>query len=108
VWVREQIVEKVAPAAERCYLAGLEKDPSLQARIDVNLTFLGHETLGTVVDEAEIVAASLDDADLVECVRQSILTLVMEPPRSGGTRTVSHSLLFAPPGLAVGTAPDAG
>lgn len=97
VWVRERIVEDVAPAAERCYLARLAKDPSLHARVDIVLTFLGHEGIGTVVDEADIVAASLEDSDLVECMRQSILTLVMEPPRSGGKRTVSHSLVFAPP-----------
>jgi hypothetical protein len=97
VWVRERIVEDVAPAAKRCYLARLEKDPSLQARIDIALTFLGHENVGTVVDDAEIVAASLDDADFVECVRESILALVIEPPRGAGKRTVSHSLVFAPP-----------
>jgi hypothetical protein len=97
VWVRERIVEDVAPAAQRCYLDRLDEDPSLQARIDVVLTFVGHESVGTVVDEAEVVAASLDDADLVECMRESILALVMEPPRGGGKRTVQHSLVFAPP-----------
>lgn len=97
VWVRERIVEDVVPAAEPCYLARLEKDPALQVRIDIVLTFLGHESVGTVVDSAEIVAASVDDSDLVECMRASILSLAMEPPRGGGRRTVEHSLIFAPP-----------
>jgi hypothetical protein len=97
VWVRERIAEDVAPAVERCYLAGLAKDPALQARVDMTLTFLGHEGIGAVVDEAEIVAASLEGSDVVECMRQSLSTLVMEPPRTGGKRIVSHSLVLAPP-----------
>jgi hypothetical protein len=96
-YIRSAISEQLVPIAHECYQSALEDDPELGGKIVTRFVIVGAEDVGGVVEEAEISDDStLDNAFVRECMRESLMAVVFEPPEDGGRIEVSYPFLFEP------------
>ena len=74
-----------------CYERELNKNPNLDGKVAVNFV------IGPVGDvtETTVREASLDDANVQECMLRHIRTWVFPPPRGGGTVHVNYPWVFS-------------
>jgi hypothetical protein len=103
-YIRDRVHEDLFPLARECYARALTKNPTLAGRLIVNFRIVGDERVGGVVDTADIDPKSdLDNAELSQCVRESMMSVYFDaPPGAQGEVTVTYPIEFSP-----GDPPDA-
>lgn len=85
------------PLADECYELARERKPDLAGMLVMEVEILSDEEHGGVVDAAEPGQTNeLADAELIECVRESLLATTLPPPPSGGRDAVMLSMRFSP------------
>jgi hypothetical protein len=96
-YVRAAIREQLVPVAVDCYNSALRDDPKLGGELILKFTIVGAEEVGGVVEDSSIDEEStLDSPFIRECMRESVMAVVFEPPPDGGKVEVSYPLVFEP------------
>ncbi len=89
--------EDLMPLADECYALALERDPTLAGDLMLNIETIGDEQIGGVV---EIVEPSPDnqivDAQLLECMRESIFATTLPAPDESGRDAFMLSMPLHP------------
>ena len=88
---------EVSPLVAECYELALDTNPALSGKLTVDFTIIGEPDIGTIVEQAELESddGMTDDADFTECVRETILSLEMPAPPSGGGKVqVRYPFIF--------------
>ncbi len=94
--------ELFMPLAKECIAQTEQRDPLLSGVLAIDVEIVADEALGGVIDRAEGASANqVADEDLVECVRQSAMSVIL--PTGLITGHEKFSLTFR-----VGPDPDAG
>lgn len=94
-YIRDLIKDDFVPLAKECYENALERDPELGGRMIFEFTIMGDESVGGIVDGATLTEDSdFSDPDTVECVRESLMSVIFEPPEGGGTVQVTYPFVF--------------
>ena len=90
-YVQQRIRDDYMPLAKDCYRQGLKKHPDLEGKLVVKLRIVGTKNTGGLVDWVETANEenTLDDADVIECLKQSMYSVSFEPPPDDGYVTVT-------------------
>lgn len=96
-YIRESVRDLI-PVIRECYENALEDEPELGGKLVMKFEILGDEEVGGVVDEVEIDAeqSTIGDADMRECMRESMYTLELPAPDAGGHVFVTYPFVFTP------------
>jgi len=80
-----------------CYDLARRDAPTLAGRLVVEFTLIGEPGVGAVVEQSQVDPESElgTNATLVECVRETIMTLELEAPPQGGRVLVRYPFVFA-------------
>jgi cell division protein FtsN len=98
------------PLARSCYEAALERVPNLRRRLVMKFSIVGDAKIGGIVEQAEVevekwagdssvesaAPSDSNDREFATCMRESMLSMVFEPPDNGGWVTVVYPILFSP------------
>ena len=94
-YIRDTVKEDVVPLVRECYNNLLEKDPEIAGRMVMQFAIMGDESVGGIVDEMEFAEESeIQDEDFRECVSESMMSTVFEPPEEGGKVVVKYPFVF--------------
>ncbi|MEM6992994.1 MAG: hypothetical protein AAF721_20955 [Myxococcota bacterium] len=87
--------EDFMPLADECYEAARQDDPELRGMLDLNVTMLADEDIGGIVDTVELGRENeMNNAQMTECIRESMLSTVFPDPRETGHAEVRLTLRF--------------
>jgi hypothetical protein len=94
-YIQAQIAE-IVPLVMECYEMELAQAPSLAGNLKVRFKIIGDEEYGGLVVESQILKESslVDQAGLVECVRETMYALRLHAPEGGGEVTVTYPFKF--------------
>jgi hypothetical protein len=96
-YVQARIREDFVPLAKQCYEAAIERDAGKAGKLVFSFVIVGDDDSGGIVESAETVkGTTLDDEELVTCLRESMLSLSFAPPENGGSVSVTYPFLFDP------------
>jgi len=94
-YVRDALEQQFEPVALECYNRAPGPDRSLGTNLSVEVTIVGAEDVGGVVEEIEVdVDAQLATPFMRECLRESALALTFDPPAVGGRVKAKYPLTF--------------
>ena len=91
-------VRDIVPLVAECYQQALERDPGIEGTVNVRFTIGGEPDVGGVIEASEIVAdgTTIADAELRQCVTETMYAIELEAPHEGGTVTVVYPFAFRP------------
>ncbi|MGE3547868.1 MAG: hypothetical protein AB7L28_28340, partial [Kofleriaceae bacterium] len=104
-------VRDIVPLLAECYSAALVRKPSLAGTVMVSFEIAGEPDIGGVItdsfvqpagqrtvddDGKQLPATTLDDAEVHECIRETMYAIEIDPPTHGGSVRVNYPLAFAP------------
>jgi hypothetical protein len=91
-------VHDIVPLVAECYQQALERDPRIEGTVNVRFTIGGEPGVGGVIEASEIVAdgTTIADAELRQCVTETMYAIELEAPHEGGTVTVVYPFAFRP------------
>ncbi|HYJ08142.1 MAG TPA: AgmX/PglI C-terminal domain-containing protein [Polyangiaceae bacterium] len=96
-YLQQRIRDDFYPLAVACYEAALVQEPKLRGKIVIDFMIVGDVSVGGIVDQAKINGATdIQNPELRECMLQSMLSMVFEPPESGGWVTVTYPFELSP------------
>jgi hypothetical protein len=102
-------VRKVVPLVRECYELALREHPQLSGRMDVEFVIIGEEGVGGLVETSQVKETStLNDPVMVECVRETMYALQLQPPKGGGRVVVRYPFEFSSDGERVEEAQQRG
>jgi RNA polymerase sigma factor (sigma-70 family) len=76
-------MQDIIPLVEECYVNALVTDPALAGRVTVEFTIEGEPEVGGLVGSSEVVDSDIDAPDMLECMRETMYALELEPPAEG-------------------------
>lgn len=96
-YIRAQI-QTLLPLLKECYENTLRGHGGVRGKLVVDFTIVGEPDLGALVSESAIndAASTITDADLRECVRETMYAARFPAPTSGGEVHVSYPFAFSP------------
>lgn len=95
-YIQARIREDLLPIATECYESALEDDPTLGGRLVLQFSIVGSDDVGGIVDEVTLTPQSdIKQPDLVECMTESMMSVMFEAPPSDGTVRVTYPFVFA-------------
>lgn len=96
-YIQGVIQDDLTPLARECYESALEDDAELAGKLVMKFTIVGEASVGGVVGEAEVDEASdISDPAMVECMRESMLSVLFDqPPSGGGEVSVTYPFEFS-------------
>lgn len=90
--------EQLMPLVDECHALARETRPDIAGMLDFNVEILGDEDIGGVIDALEPAPTNeISDPGLLECVRESLLSVTLPPPKTGGRDAIMLSLRLDPP-----------
>ena len=94
-YIRARIRE-IVPLVKECYEEALGRDPDLAGKIVVVFRIAGEPGVGGVVESSEFIESdsTITDADMVECVLESMYAAEFVAPAGGGVVYVTYPFLF--------------
>ncbi len=94
-YIQQRVKEDLVPLAVECYESALEDDADIEGRLVMNFKIYGEPDVGGVVDEVEMAEDSeITHADMVECMRESMMSMSFDPPEDGGVLEVTYPFVF--------------
>lgn len=94
----QAVNDDLLPLAEECYEEALAEHPDLRGMADLEISILGDEDLGGIVESLELGEGNeIDDPGFSECLRETLLSTIFPAPADGGQRDVRLTLRFEPP-----------
>ncbi|MCA9688707.1 MAG: AgmX/PglI C-terminal domain-containing protein [Myxococcales bacterium] len=101
-YIQARIREDLLPLATECYESALEQDEAIAGRMVMKFAIVGDEEIGGLVDNVELAEDNeIKHEGLVECMRESMLSVTFDPPQGGGQVQVTYPFVFS-------TDPDGG
>jgi hypothetical protein len=95
--IRDRMHADFIPMAGGCYREAQGRLPGLTGSVVLSFTIVGDAKVGGIVDSAAILDRStIRDAKMVECMRESMLTMTFPPPPPGGELPVEYPIDFDP------------
>jgi hypothetical protein len=77
--------EEIMPLVDECLEAADDRGAELGGMLAVGMEIVADPEEGGIVDSAEISARNeVEDAELLQCVRQSVLSAILPAPEDGG------------------------
>jgi hypothetical protein len=97
-YIRENVHDQIFPLLRSCYDAALARNPKLSGKLVFSFRLVGDPSVGGVIEEAEFGEGSdIKDTEMETCTRESLLSLTLDkPPSGGGYVTVKYPVVFAP------------
>lgn len=94
-YIRERVREDVLPLVKECYDNLLEQQPKSGGRMVLKFAIMGDEDVGGIVDGVELAEESeIQDADFRECLTESTMSAVFDPPEGGGRVEITYPFVF--------------
>lgn len=95
-YVRETLKAELVPLARECFLGLLETHPDTTGRMELDFIVMGDASVGGIVDDMQFGPASeIEDEAFRECVSESLMSSVFDPPPGGGRVHVVYPLVFS-------------
>jgi hypothetical protein len=95
-YIQDRVRNDFFPLARQCYSDGLVKNPALAGEVRFAFNIVGDEKTSGIVESVDVLNAStLRDPDVIECMRQSFLSVTFPPPEGGGEVTVIYPIIFS-------------
>ena len=96
-YIQTQMKEVIQPLVKECYEHALLLQPTLAGTLVVRYSIVGDPSVGGLVGESHIVdnKSTIADADLRECVQESMYAARFPPPRAGGQVEVEYPFRFS-------------
>jgi hypothetical protein len=89
--------EELMPLVDECYELARASRPELAGTLVLDVQILGDEDIGGVVDSiAPANINEIDDPTLNECVRESLLSITLPAPPTGGKDAIWLSMPLSP------------
>lgn len=88
-YIREQL-EGIQPMIAECFYAAKKVDPSLGSELPLAFTIGGEPGVGGLVTEAELHPSLAKQKKLIECVRETLFSLEIDPPERGPSGEVGE------------------
>jgi hypothetical protein len=96
-YIQEHVRSEFFGPAAQCYAEAQERLPNPRGQVVFWFTIVGDEKVGGVVESVDVLDEStLRDPQMIECMRQSFLSVTFPPPKEGGYVTVKYPIAFAP------------
>ena len=96
-YIQSHVRNEFFPVARDCYGDALKKTPDLAGEVDLYFTIVGNKNIGGIVESVDVLNKStLRDPEMIECMRESFLSVTFPPPESGGFVTVEYPIIFTP------------
>lgn len=96
-YIQKHIRENFFPLARDCYEALLRSQPKAGGTVEIHMSVVGDESIGGVVESVELGEKStMQDGEFLDCVSESMMSMVFEPPPRGGWVTIVYPVMFAP------------
>lgn len=93
----KDLQEDVMPLADECYEQALERDPSIAGGLGLQFAIIGDEDVGGLVESVELEDGSdIQDPEMLECMRETLLSTVFPAPDDSGETGVRLTLEFSP------------
>jgi hypothetical protein len=95
-YIQQRVREDFFPLARKCYEDALEHEPNLGGRVEFAFNIVGDAKIGGIVESVDVLnAGTLRDPEVIDCMRQSFLSVTFPPPPEGGTVTVVYPIAFS-------------
>jgi hypothetical protein len=95
-YIQERVRSDFFPLAKKCYGDALEQQPALGGSIVFAFNIVGDPKTGGIVEAVDVLDKStLRDPDVIDCMRQSFLSVTFPPPENGGEVTVVYPIEFS-------------
>jgi hypothetical protein len=95
-YIQERVREDFFPLARSCFTDGLAQNPKLAGTVHFAFNIVGDEKTGGIVETVDVLNKStLRDPDVIDCMRQSFLSITFPPPANGGEVTVIYPIVFS-------------
>ena len=92
-----ELYSLLIPLAQECYDSALEDDESLAGKLVFQFRIVGEPDVGGIVEDAQLAPDSgITHAELVECMRESLMSMSFDPPENGGAIDVTYPFEFSP------------
>lgn len=96
-YIRERVREDLIPLALECYTSALEDDEELAGKLVYQFRIVGEPDVGGIVEDAKLAPESdIAHPELVECMRESLMSMSFDPPQNGGAMDVTYPFEFSP------------
>jgi hypothetical protein len=97
-YIRDNVREQIFPLLASCYQEALSRHPTLAGKLVFSFRIVGDPSVGGVIEDAEFAEGSeIKDAEMETCTRESMMSLSLDkPPSGGGYVTVTYPVAFAP------------
>jgi len=96
-YIRSVIREDLVPLAQECYEDVLATDPKFGGKLVLDFEILGDENVGGIVDGvAPGEGTTIEQPEFVECMSESMMSVVFDPPEGGGVVRVVYPFEFTP------------
>ncbi len=95
-YIRDRVHE-VLPLLKECYMLALDDAPKLAGRLVVSFTIEGDPDVGGLIDDVgfDDDAGTMPANDSMrECMRETMLSIEIDPPPNGGQVLVHYPFLF--------------
>lgn len=98
-YLTEVMNDDLMPLADECIMLARETEPELAGMLVLDFEILADEDIGGVVESvAPGQGNEVPNAELIECMRESILATTLPRPEQGGRDAISISLRLSPDG----------
>jgi hypothetical protein len=96
-YVSQRIHDDYLPLMNDCYSEGLKKNPDLAGKLVIKIRIVGTKGTGGLVDWVDTASEdnTLDDKDMIECLKQSMYSVTFAPPPDDGAVTVTIPVRLA-------------
>jgi hypothetical protein len=96
-YIQDRMHSDFFPMARGCYEDATKRHPGLEGQIVLRFAIVGDNGIGGIVESADVMDRStIRDQDMIECMRESMLSMTFPPPQQGGFVTVEYPILFGP------------
>ena len=93
----KDLQEDLMPLADECYAQALERDPKLAGGLGLQFAIIGDEDIGGLVESVELEDDSdIQDPEMIECMRETLLSTIFPAPDDSGSTDVRLTLRFSP------------
>lgn len=93
----KDLQEDVMPLAQECYEQALERDASIAGGLGLQFAIIGDEDVGGLVESVDLEEDSdIQDPEMLECMRETLLSTIFPAPDDSGETGVRLTLEFAP------------
>ena len=97
VGMLQVLEEDVIPLADECYEQALERNPTLEGNLGLLFDVIGDEEVGGLVESVELEEDSdIQDAEMIECIRETLFSTIFPVPEDSGSGGVRLTLRLAP------------